>query len=157
MSRFSALLVGSALLAGGVAGSAKAQVWVDAGQLNGKLPDWVDPQYYHVDSPQRPLVVSHPRLMWVEPVYRTGCRKVWREPVMEVIHECVRIDGHYETHEVVYDDCCGSRRTRKEQVWVPEHFEDRTRQLVRIAGYWESINYRELVTPGHWETVILRD
>ena len=134
---------------------ARAQVWVDTTQLDGKLPDWVDPKYYH-STPSAP-VPCPPRCVWVEPVYRTVCRKVWHEPVMETICERVWIDGHYEPREVVAYDSAGSRCVRHESMWVPGHYEDRQRQVVRLPGYWQEAMVRELITQGHWELVASRN
>ena len=151
----SALLI-SCFATIGWAVPARAQVWVDANELKGKLPDWVDPKYYHADPP--PAIVVHPpRAVWVEPVYRTVCRRVWREPVKEIVYEHVWIEARQETREVVYFDSCGCRHVRYEQVFVPGHYEDRAREIVRSPGCWEMVEVRELVTPGHWVEVALRD
>jgi hypothetical protein len=47
------------------------QVWVDASQLDGKVPEWVDRTYYRPAPPvcyQPPVV----RKVWIEPVYRSA-------------------------------------------------------------------------------------
>src|SRR4051794_27477253 len=79
--------------------SASAQVWVDASQLDGKLPDWVDSKY--VQPTPRPPDRMEYRRVWVEPVYRTICRRVWVEPVVRYDYERVWIPPRYEWREIV--------------------------------------------------------
>jgi hypothetical protein len=127
--------------------AAAAQVWLDATQLDGKLPDWVDAKYYH--QPSEPPAV---RRVWIDPVYRTVCKRIWHEPVYQTICERVWVEGHYETRTITTYDPCGCPITRTERVWVPGHYTTQERRVCVTPGYWEIAEVKELVTPGHWET-----
>ena len=62
------------------ASSAGAQVWVDETQLAGRLPEWVDRNYYTPPAPVvEPAYRNVTTRIWVPPVYRTVCTRVWRE------------------------------------------------------------------------------
>jgi hypothetical protein len=127
--------------------AARAQVWLDASQLNGKLPEWVDQRYLH--PPDTTPDPSCQRL-WVEPVYRTVCKRIWHDAVYETRCERVWVEGHYETHVVTTYDDCGCPRRCEQRVWVPGHYTTEPRQVCVRPGYWETIESRECVTPGHW-------
>src|SRR6266487_1699190 len=103
-------------LAIGAAPLARAQVWLDANQLgDGKLPDWVNAKYYHQPAPppsQQPSPQCDPlppgyHRIWVEPVYRTICKRVWHEPLYTTVCDRIWVDGHYETHSITTYDPCG--------------------------------------------------
>src|SRR5438132_892471 len=55
--------------------AARAQVWLDASQLNGKLPDWIDQRYLHPTDTEPSC-----HRIWIEPVYRTVSKRIWHEP-----------------------------------------------------------------------------
>src|SRR5438067_818555 len=100
MKPLSLSVVAAAFIAlAGWAVPARAQVWVDANELKGKLPEWVDPAYFHPEPPVT-IEVRPQHRVWVEPVYRTVCQRVWREPVTEVVYEHVWVEGRQEMREV---------------------------------------------------------
>jgi len=129
----------------GTARPTHAQVWVDGSQLNGKLPDWVDPAYVKPipEQPQPVIVYRH----WCEPVYRTVCKRVWHEAVVRVVCERVWVPARYELR-----DCWCDGHLSQELVLVePGHYEMSQRQVVVVPGYWETIEVRELVSAGHFD------
>jgi hypothetical protein len=127
-----------------LAPAVKAQVWVDANQLDGKLPEWVDKQYYQ----------SPTRTVWVAATYRTIPHRIWHEAVYRTTIDRVWVEGHYETRRIpVNDDPCGCNIIREERIWVPGHYNCIERRVCVSPGYWEEVVARELVTPGHWEEV----
>ena len=65
--------------------------------------------------------------VWVEPVYRTVCERVW-------------VPDRFEDRNVV-QYWHGFRRVHTERVLVE-------------AGHYQDVNHQEIVTPGHWETHI---
>jgi len=78
---------------------------------------------------ERPVYVDREVRVWIEPVYRTVCDRVW-------------VPDQFEDREVVFYHH-GWRHVRHEQVLVvPGHYQDLPRQV--------------LVTPGHFETRIER-
>lgn len=135
-------VLGALLLFAGTAGSVHAQVWVDGSQLNGKLPDWVDPAYV------KPTPLHHDEVVyrhWCEPVYRTVCKRVWHEPVVRVVCERVWVPARYELRDCWCDGY-------QELVLVePGHYEMCQHQVVVAPGCWETIEVRELVSAGHFE------
>jgi hypothetical protein len=133
--------------------SASAQVWVDASQLDGKLPDWVDAKY--VQPIPRPPPQMEYRRVWVEPVYRTICRRVWVEPVTRMEYERVYVPPRYEYREIVmWED--GVKVIRRERVCVePGHWEMQRREVVVTPGGWRMVETRELVSGGYWTLVRL--
>jgi hypothetical protein len=133
--------------------AAPAQVWVDANQLDGKLPDWADPKYVEPGpTPRLPPSVEY-RRVWVEPVYRIVCRRVWIEPVVRWEYDRVWIPPRYEWRDIVmWED--GVKVIRQERVCVePGHYELQRREVVVTPGHWEMREFRELVTPGYWKLV----
>src|SRR5437763_15209630 len=76
---------------------ASAQVWIDANQLGGKLPDWVDARYLHPPPQAEPPTYQR---VWVEPVYRTICKRIWHEPVYQSVCERIWVEGHSEVHTI---------------------------------------------------------
>jgi hypothetical protein len=140
---------------------AQAQVMIDASQLNGKLPDWVDPAFvkppehkeykdgdkgtYHEGRVWVPPVYrTVVRRCWCEPIYRPVCHRIWHEPVIQVCWERVWVPPVYEWRET----CCGGR----EQVLVsPGHYDMSRREVVVKPGWWEAVETRELVASGHFE------
>jgi hypothetical protein len=133
------------LLLAAAASAAHAQVWVDAGELNGKLPDWVDPAYV------KPAPEQHERIIvyrhWCEPVYRTVCQRVWHEAVVHVVWERVWVPARYELR-----DCWCDGHHSQELVQVePGHYETCRHEVVVSPGCWETIEVRELVSAGHYE------
>ncbi|HEY8746786.1 MAG TPA: hypothetical protein VIM11_02350 [Tepidisphaeraceae bacterium] len=67
--------------------------------------------------------------VWIDPVYRTVCERVW-------------VADRYEYRDVVHY-WHGMRRIHTEQVLVE-------------SGHYQDVNHQEVVTPGHWETHIDR-
>ena len=127
---------------------ASAQVWVDVQQLDGKLPDWVDPQY--VRPSPRPPTVEYRRI-WVEPVYRVTCRRVWTERVVRVEYERVWVAPRYEMHDLVCWEN-GVQIIRRERVCVePGHWDMQRREVVVSPGGWQTIEDRDLVSGGYWK------
>jgi hypothetical protein len=128
--------------------AARAQVWVDASQLEGRVPDWVDAKYYK-PAPTEPAL----RRIWVEPVYRSVTQRIWHDAAYQTVHERVWVESHYETRPVTTYDPCGCAITHYETVCVPGHFVTVERQVC-VPGHWETVQVRELVTPGHWEMAV---
>jgi len=126
---------------------AHAQVWVDAGQLNGKLPDWVDPAYVKlVPEQHEPIIVYR---HWCEAVYRTVCKRVWHEPIVHVIWERTWVPARYELR-----DCWCDGHLSQELVLVEEgHYEMCQHEVVVSPGCWEIIEVRELVSAGHFDDI----
>jgi hypothetical protein len=148
MRRFAPALLACSLLL--CASGARAQVWLDASQLNGKLPVWVDQRYLHPpDTSSQPAC---PPRVWVEPVYRTVCKRIWHEPVYETRCERVWVEGHYEVHVVTTYDSCGCPQRSEQRVWVPGHYASEQHRVCVHPGYWETVESRECVAPGHWDS-----
>jgi len=137
--------LGVLFLFAGTARPAHGQVWVDASQLNGKLPDWVDPAYVKpMPEHHDPCVVFH---RWCEPVYRTVCRHVWHEPVVRVTCEQVWVPPRYE-----WRDCgCELQWGRALVLVEPGHYVTCQHEVVVTPGCWETVEIRELVSEGHFE------
>ena len=116
---------------------AAGQVWIDASQMD-KWPDWVDPAYRTPIRPAPP-VVAPPPVVIVPPVPpdRWEWVRVWIPPVTRTITEQVWIEGRYEWRQIVSWDDCGREAIRYERVWVPGHYEPRTREIIITPGRWE--------------------
>ncbi|MDB5330574.1 MAG: hypothetical protein JWP03_1725 [Phycisphaerales bacterium] len=130
----------------------RGQVWVDASQLDGKVPDWVDRTYYR---PAPPVCYQPPRVqrVWIEPAYRTVSDRVWVCPVTTTVCERVWVDAKYELRTVC---ACEGGSTVERQVLVlvqPGHFESRPREVVVCPGHWQPTTRQELVCAGHWQIV----
>ena len=128
------------------------QVWVDASQLGGKVPEWVDRTYYR---PAPPVCYQPPveRKMWIEPVYRTVCDRVWVCPVTQTVCERIWVDAKYELRTVCTCEC-GNTVTHQVLVLVqPGHFESRPREVVVCPGHWQTTSRQELVCAGHWQMI----
>jgi hypothetical protein len=135
------------------------QVWVDVNDLNGKLPDWVDPKYVNA-PPARPEVAPPPPeerpglvRVWVEPVYRTVVvRRVWVDGGTRVVYDRVWVPPRYEYRDVVTWE--GGRQVIRRELVVVEqgHYETRAHEVF-TPGHWEDVTERVLVAPGHWEWV----
>jgi hypothetical protein len=99
----------------------------------------------------RPVILEE--RVWVEPLYRTVCDRVWVEPVMQrEVYDRVWVPDRYEWRETVCWEY-GRRVVRGVSVLVePGHFEDRCRDVVIVPGHYEDRPRQELVSPGHWET-----
>ena len=89
-----------ALLA--LARPARGQVWVDMNDLNGKLPDWVDPQYVKPRPPEpraepRPVppAPERPGWVWVPPTVRVVYERVWVPPRYDWRDVMVWEHGHW--------------------------------------------------------------
>jgi hypothetical protein len=102
---------------------------------------WVEPVYRNVI--QR---------VWVEPVYRDITHRVWVEPVMKCMTERVWVNSCWETRTITRYDC-GRPYTKREQVYVPGHYEERSREVVVTPGHYKDVCRRELVCAGHYEDV----
>lgn len=157
------------LVLGASASSAGAQVWVDANDLQGRLPDWVDPAYVKPEpvrdeSYRRSRVWVEPvyrtvwTRCWCEPVYRPVCRRVWRPPVTETVYERVYVPARYAWREVMTYDAYGNRVVRREYVCVePARWETRAREVVVRPGCWETIEERVVVSEGRYEDRPVRE
>jgi len=141
---------------------ASAQVWVDANQLDGKLPDWVDPAYAEPTHTDRgsgshvvrvwvaPVYRTVSRRCWCDPVYRTVCRGVWHESEVQVVRVRVWVPARYEWRE----NRCGE----VERLCVEEaHYETTRREVAVKPGRWEDVFVEEVLTPGHFEDRVERE
>ena len=112
------------------------------------LPDWVDPQY--VRPSPRPPTVEYRRI-WVEPVYRVTCRRVWTERVVRVEYERVWVAPRYEMHDLVCWEN-GVQIIRRERVCVePGHWDTQRREVVVSPGGWQTLEDRDLISGGYWK------
>jgi hypothetical protein len=80
-----------------------------------------------------PVVITAPA-----PVYETREVRVWVDPVYRTVCERVWVPDQVEYRDVVHHGYHRQWIERERVLVTPGHFEDVTRQ--------------ELVTPGHWET-----
>jgi hypothetical protein len=148
-------IIPAIVILAGWAMPATAQIWVDAAQLGDRVPDWVDPKYYH-PTPAPPPV----RAIWVEPVYRLVSKQIWHEPVYQTISERIWVEGHYVTLPDSPSDPCDDAKLyfkrSSGRVWVPGHYVTVQRRICITPGHWDIVRFKELVTPGHWETIAYR-
>ena len=104
---------------------------------------WVDPVYRTVCD-----------RVWCPAEYRTVCDRVWREPLVQDRCERVWIEPIYEVRTVVRYDSCGRRIICRERCQVaPGHWEERHRQVVVSPAHWDAIERQELVSDAHWKTI----
>jgi hypothetical protein len=99
-----------------------------------------------------PRYVERRVRIWVEPVYRTECRKVWVEPVYRTEYEEVVVrPARYLVHEIIrYEDgrrCVSTERTLVEPAVVRRVPHD----VLVTAGHWDTLERRVCVSEGHWD------
>jgi hypothetical protein len=152
------VILGSILFLASWAVPSNAQVWVDATELGGRVPEWVDAKYY---QPTAGLAPAPVRSVWVEPVYRITCKQVWHEPVYQLVRDRAWVEGHYIVVSSAGGEPCEDPTIRylhsSGRVWIPGHYETIQRRICISPGHWETVRFNELVTPGHWETIARRD
>ena len=94
-----------------LASPVRGQVMIDANQLHGQLPSWVDPAY------ARPPIVEQPRMIIIE--------RIWVPSITQRIAERVWMPDRYEDRWVMH--CVGDHMLLvRERVLVePGHWETR--------------------------------
>jgi hypothetical protein len=114
-----------------LASPVRGQVMIDANQLHGQLPSWVDPAY------AKPAIAPESPVIIVERPY-PPIERVWVPAITQTIHERVWVADRYEYRLVMR--CAGDH-----MVWVrelvlaePGHFEVRCREIVIVPGHWEA-------------------
>ncbi|HET6250969.1 MAG TPA: hypothetical protein VFE47_24990 [Tepidisphaeraceae bacterium] len=111
-----------------LASPARGQVMIDASQLHGQLPGWVDPAY------ARPPVTEPPQVIVIEP---RPLERIWIPAVTQRIVEKVWVADRYEDRLVLH---CDGGRTYWVHEFVlvqPAHWETRCREIVIVPGHWE--------------------
>jgi hypothetical protein len=121
---------------------------------------WIEPVYRTVCDK-----------VWVEAVYRTEVQRVWCEPVYQTVCEKVWVPDRYEVRERVVNER-GRRVIYRDRMLIERgHYIEQNRQVLVTAGHWDNVERRvcvseghwttverrECVTPGHWQTVAVRD
>ena len=86
-----------------------------------------------VQLPIPPVVIAAPA-----PVYETREVRVWVEPVYRSVCQRVWVPDQFEFRDVVHQGY--------HHRWI-----ERERVLV-TPGHFEDVTHQEVVTPGHWES-----